>query len=245
MGYTTDFTGEVTIDPPLNEDETSFLSDFNATRRMHRTRGPLFVKGTGIQGQGNDKDVLNFNASDPDQPGLWCQWVPTEGGEALEWDGGEKFYNATEWMEYIVHRLLSPAAREYVNAHITEDPRLASFTCDHTVNGEIEASGEEPGDVWVIRVEDNVVTAADGKVVYDDPVVRVWTLTVDANSPIVTMVFATEQECFEALKEHYIDEADPDFDITTAEGMGALVDYLTEEQGVVLYIDEHSVVVPR
>lgn len=170
MGYTTDFSGSVDIQPPLNEDEISFLDDFNRSRRMHRTKGPLFVKGSGMMGQGSDADVLAYNNPDPDQPGLWCQWVPDEyadpEGSGLTWDGGEKFYNAAEWMEYIVNRLLSPAAREYVDKHKDEDPRLASFTCDHVINGTIEAEGEESGDLWQITVTDNVVDTTDGKVVY-------------------------------------------------------------------------------
>jgi hypothetical protein len=168
MGYTTDFSGTVTIDPPLNEDEISFLEDFNRTRRMHRSGGPLFVKSDGPCGQGSGPDtVLDGNRPDPDQPGLWCQWVPDEyadpPGSELGWDGGEKFYNAAEWMEYIVNKLLSPAARAYVDAHLNEDERLKSFTCDHKVDGVIEAEGEEPGDLWKIVVEADAATGPDGQ----------------------------------------------------------------------------------
>ena len=32
------------------------------------------------------------------QPGLWCQWVPTDDGHALVWNGHEKFYRSSGWM---------------------------------------------------------------------------------------------------------------------------------------------------
>lgn len=36
----------------------------------------------------------------PEYPGIWCQWVIDNG--VLEWDGIEKFYNYTEWLEYLI-----------------------------------------------------------------------------------------------------------------------------------------------
>jgi hypothetical protein len=164
MGYTTNFGGSVTIEPPLNEDEISFLQDFNETRRMKRKNGPLFIDGSGNFGQNRLPDIEDFNSPHPDQPGLWCQWVPDDAGRALAWDGGEKFYNSVEWMEYII-RLLSDM--EYVAAHSDEDARLAGFTCNHVVNGVINASGEEPGDVWRLLVQNNVVTRHEAKLVWE------------------------------------------------------------------------------
>src|SRR5690349_23867728 len=85
MGYTTYFNGSIDIVPPLNEDEISFLKDFATTRRMHRANGPLFVKGEGHYGQGHGPDeIYDSNRPDPDQPGLWCQWVPSEDGTYID-----------------------------------------------------------------------------------------------------------------------------------------------------------------
>ena len=39
------------------------------------------------------------------------------------------------------------------------DPEFARFTFDHTVNGTIEAQGEDPDDAWTLTVTENVVTA--------------------------------------------------------------------------------------
>lgn len=181
MGYTTEFQGEIRIDPPLNDDEISFLNDLAGTRRMMRKLGPLFVGGSGFYGQGDDADIIDSNTPSGErldrwswrtpvegwikyyeengQPGLWLQWRPNDDGTALRWDGGEKFYNSEEWMRYLIDKLLSPMAGDYLIQHGREDERLSSFTYDHTLNGVIHAQGEEDDDMWKLVVENNVVTA--------------------------------------------------------------------------------------
>lgn len=172
MGYTTEFEGKVTIDPPLNAKEVKYLTKFNETRRMDRENGPYFVGGTGPYGQGDDPDVRDHNSPPEGQPGLWCQWTPGDvveddmgepvSASSLEWDGGEKFYYATEWMRYLIDHFLShePLAK-LNNKHF-------DFLQGHTVNGTIYAEGEDPGDNWKIVVKDNIVTEVQGHVVYDD-----------------------------------------------------------------------------
>lgn len=169
MGYTTEFDGYVSVSPPLNPAEVSFLTDLANTRRMHRTEGPLFVTATGFAGQDRTDTILDYNSPDPDQPGLWCQWEPSDSGTTIQWDGGEKFYAAAEWMKYLVTNLFAPTAREYVTQHAHEDPRLEHFTCDHTVNGFIDAQGEEPDDRWRLIVRDNVVMIALAEVAFLEP----------------------------------------------------------------------------
>lgn len=165
MGYTTDFYGHVTVTPPLNADELAYLTDFSLTRHMDRTKGPLFIDPDGGLAWVRPTDVLNHNRPSPEQPGLWCQWAP-DGAESISWDQGEKFYCAPEWMVYLIDCLLSEKARAYVDAHMDEDPRLASFTCDHFVNGTINAQGEDPDDRWRLQVVDNEVTVAQGTTSY-------------------------------------------------------------------------------
>ena len=58
---------------------------------------------------------------------------------------------------YIISFLLSPIARPYIDAHLDEDPRLASFTCDHVLNGVIFAQGEDDEDQWELRVISSLV----------------------------------------------------------------------------------------
>ena len=113
MGYTTTFESRIEIVPPLNAEEIIYLKKFNQTRRMARTRGPYFVGGTGMMGQGNNLDLTDHNRPPEGQPGLWCQWRPTEDGSAIEWDGGEKFYDSPEWMKYLIQHFIGtdPLAR--------------------------------------------------------------------------------------------------------------------------------------
>jgi hypothetical protein len=149
MGYTTYFSGSVTIDPPLNTGEIAFLKKFNETRRMQRANGPYFVDGSGFAGQGSDPDIENFNAPPDGQPGLWCHWMPTDDGAEIVWDDGEKFYEAAAWMKYIITHFLQPDA--------LAKKQLPFLQANHTVNGTIEAQGEESEDRWDLIVKDNKV----------------------------------------------------------------------------------------
>lgn len=165
MGYTTDFNGEITIDPPLNPSELAFLNDFSGSRRMCRKNGPLYAVPGDNYGQNQTDDVLDYSEPDPDQPGLWCQWISPD-GTTIEWDGGEKFYNSEKWMKYLITHLFTPDAREYVKDHLDEHPMLAEFTFDHIFNGTISAQGEDPDDKWALYVEDNIVSVADAVLTY-------------------------------------------------------------------------------
>lgn len=159
MGYTTDFEGAVEVEPPLNKDEISFLKDLVESRRMHRLRGPLYVLGASDHFGNEDRsDVVDYNRPAVTQPGLWCQWEPSDDGYLIHWDGNEKFYYSVEWMQYIIENLLSEAGRDYVEYHHSGDPRLDKFTFNHVVNGEIHAQGEDEDDTWKLVVKDNIVT---------------------------------------------------------------------------------------
>lgn len=163
MGYNTDFYGVVTVEPALNAQEIEYLNKFSRTRRMNRAAGPYFVDGTGDFGQGNDADIRNYNQPPEGQPGLWCQWVPSEDGTQIEWDGGEKFYEGFEWMKYIVEQFLQtePVAKQ-------KEPERFAFLQGHVCNGEIEAHGDEYDDIWMIRVKDNKVTRLNGRIEFDE-----------------------------------------------------------------------------
>lgn len=150
MGYTTEFEGQIAVEPPLSKDEIEFLTKFAKTRRMNRLNGPYYVDGTGFAGQGCDQDVINYNEPPRGQPGLWCKWVPTEDGTAIEWNGVEKFYDSEEWMRYIINHFLS-------KDHFAKLP----FLTGHTLNGTILAQGESITDRWMLQVVDNAVTSID------------------------------------------------------------------------------------
>jgi hypothetical protein len=168
MGYTTEFSGHVTVEPPLNQEEIDYLNAFSRSRRVKRTRGPYFAEDfdSGVWRQegpispGKQDDVIDGNSPPEGQPGLWCQWVPSDDGTRIEWDGGEKFYSSVEWMSYSINHFLKPDC--YAKGE------LPFLQANHICNGEIEAEGEESGDVWKLVVTNNRVQQIEGRIVYDD-----------------------------------------------------------------------------
>ena len=113
MGYTTEFQGTLELDRKLDDETHTELDQLN--QRRH----------------GGDIDHDGF-------PSFYCQWVPTEDGKAIMWDGGEKFYGYIEWLQHIIDKYLKPK--------------------DYVLNGKLLYSGEEIGDTGSITVENNVIT---------------------------------------------------------------------------------------
>lgn len=162
MGYSTDFTGRIEIDPPLNQSEINYLTKFSYTRRMKRTQGPYFV-AVDVDGAEDEKGVINFNEPPKPQPSLWCNFEPTEDGTALVWNESEKTQCGKEWIQYLIDYFLQ------ANDHLVADActYFKDFTFNHVCNGELIAQGEDPDDIWKIVVKDNVVTVKRGRVVFD------------------------------------------------------------------------------
>jgi hypothetical protein len=163
MGYTTTFNGRFTLDKPLAAGHAEYLKRFAETRRMKRADydaskmpdparelvglplggpdAPYFTGGIGDFGQGHDKSVRGHGNRPPEgQPGLWCQWVPTEDYAGIEWDGGEKFYHYVEWLQYLMDHFLSPWG--------------------YSLSGEVSYQGESSDDCGVIRVVGGKATTA-------------------------------------------------------------------------------------
>ncbi|MHB0929388.1 MAG: hypothetical protein ACYC3W_10905 [Candidatus Nanopelagicales bacterium] len=173
MGYTSYFTGNVRVTPPLNSVEITYLTAFSETRRMDRERGPYFVDPpistsgpktnslslaldyNKISDTMQKKEWVNYNQPPEGQPGLWCQWVPALDGKSIAWNEAEKFYNSAEWMQYLIDHFIGdqPIARQqYPDAVFLEG---------HTVSGKIEVSGEDEDDHWFLEVIDNQVYVLD------------------------------------------------------------------------------------
>lgn len=166
MGYTTDFSGDFKLDRPLTAEHKAYLAKFAETRRMKRNatvtetrpdpirlaaglpvgdEGGYFVGHEEFRGcEWNASDVVDGNAAPSGQPGLWCQWVPNESGDVIEHDGGEKFYNYTEWIKYLIQHFLS--------------------VWGYVLNGTVEWQGEDSRDIGRIIVENNVVHIENGVV---------------------------------------------------------------------------------
>ena len=92
--------------------------------------------------------MTDSNKPPTGQPGLWCQWTPNDDGTAIVWDGGEKFYDYVAWLEYLVKNFLKPWG--------------------YVLNGTVNWSGEDQGDVGKIVAKDNKVSKVRGKIVYTD-----------------------------------------------------------------------------
>jgi hypothetical protein len=160
MGYTTDFIGNFELDKPLTKDQFRYLVAFSDTRRMRRdpsiarefkdkrrkavnlpigNEGEFYVGDQSNFGQAHDASVTNYNAPPYTQPGLWCQWVPTDDLQGIEWNGAEKFYSYVEWLTYLIDNFLGPWG--------------------YKVSGKVRWEGEDREDTGIIEVEDNVVRA--------------------------------------------------------------------------------------
>lgn len=167
MGYHTDFQGEFGIDKPLAPEHLAYLAAFNQTRRMSRNaeetkklsdpiriaaglpvgeNGGYFVGSSRNMGQDQTSDITDYNHAPAGQPGLWCQWTPNEDGTVIQWDEGEKFYDYTEWIQYLIANFLKPWG--------------------YVLNGTVEWDGESRGDIGRIVIIDNVVTTQEGKVTF-------------------------------------------------------------------------------
>jgi hypothetical protein len=109
MGYTTNFDGGLKFNRVLNVTEFNHLKDFSEERH-----------------------------DESDYPGIWCQWVSNDEGTELVWDGGEKFYEYVEWLEWLIDNYF-------------ESQSLV-------LNGTIRWQGEDISDVGRIDVKDNHVT---------------------------------------------------------------------------------------
>lgn len=89
---------------------------------------------------GEAKQLLEFN-EDPDKvpaphPNSYMQWVPGSTLDCIGWDGGEKFYEYAEWLQWIVLWL---AARGISSSGI------------------LSWSGEQAGDTGTLTVIDGRV----------------------------------------------------------------------------------------
>ncbi len=170
MGYTTDFEGRFDLDRIMDSEHAAYLKAFAETRRMKRdpakaealadpirlavglpigAEGGYFVGGAGFKGQDRDPSVIDGNWEPEGQPGLWCQWTPTDDHEGIEWDGVEKFSAYTEWLEYLIGHFLGPWG--------------------YQLNGKVEWQGEATTDLGTIHVRNNVVRAMAARVVRPEP----------------------------------------------------------------------------
>lgn len=84
---------------------------------------------------------IDLNEVNPGMPSFYCQWIPTEDCQGIEWDGNEKFYKAFDWLKFIIKHYLEPWG--------------------YILNGTVEiryGSNEYPFENGILEVRDNEVT---------------------------------------------------------------------------------------
>lgn len=113
MGYTTSFEGKVDFSRPLA------VPEFNQLKELA------------------NYDQALYNKYSPEHPDSYNQWEPSEDGMSLRWNGGEKFYDYVDWLEWLVKNYFKPRSIE--------------------LNGTFRYQGEEIGDVGRIEVKDSSV----------------------------------------------------------------------------------------
>ena len=168
MGYTTTFSGKFVIDRPVDEETYDLLNGLASTRRMKRDirklgrrvyvgkvkrvtkeivaqwtkefgeQGEFWVGDTNNSGQNNADDIIDYSKPPDSQPSLWCQWNIEADKQTIEWGGGEKFYKYTEWIEYLIEKVLAPRG--------------------YKLNGVVTWQGEDDEDAGQIEIVDNVVS---------------------------------------------------------------------------------------
>lgn len=172
MGYTTDFDGGFELSPNATDEFVEYINNFSTVRHMPRDIEVLkeadpdwashcFHTDLGRLGEyylGPDETSVTdhncgaFGSGDPKvfTPGLWCQWRiekdPRSKRYYLCWDGGEKFYAYIEWLQYLIDHFFS---REGI-----------------LLNGTVKWAGEEPEDLGIIEVRDNIIDARRARIIY-------------------------------------------------------------------------------
>lgn len=116
MGYSTSFDGQFAITPTLT------LADFNLLKDIGR----------------HDIRSKDFPVPSEHYPGLLCQWEPTRDGNGLKWNGGEKFYDYVEWLEWLIANVFLPRG--------------------YSLSGQVRYSGEDFNDRGTISIVNGKVT---------------------------------------------------------------------------------------
>lgn len=161
MGYDTNFFGEFELDKELTKDQHKYLCLFNEKRHFQikdsffeKKSKPSVMKNLNIDfGEDGcfyvdeennlkyyDSSIIeiakNYNRPPGDCPGLWCGWIPSNDKKHIIWDRVEKFYNYTEWLNFIISKFLNPWEIE--------------------IFGSVKFQGEHPNDVGFIRIKDGI-----------------------------------------------------------------------------------------
>ena len=143
-------------------------TDTRTPDEIYGKEGEFFCYDEGDYGQARDYSIIDYNTPPNQisfndvkytdywkenqrridnglcQPALLNGWVISDDGTELEWNGGEKFYYYTQWLQYMIDNFFSKWGI--------------------MLNGTVQWSGEETNDVGKIIVVDNFMEIFDGHV---------------------------------------------------------------------------------
>lgn len=80
-------------------------------------------------------------------PGIWCDYEVSPCGDLITWNGNEKSYSMEKWLGVLIKKFFVPHGQ--------------------VLDGQMKATGEQPGDNWLLVCKDNVVSVKQGRVVYE------------------------------------------------------------------------------
>lgn len=121
MGYTTQFQGVVKIKPELTASQIKFIEGMFGDMR-----------------EWNPEEAKRLDFT-------WFDFTFNDTLDGLKWDGTEKFYDATEKMQYIIDRV------------VEKWPNIK-------FEGILQAQGEEFDDRWKLVVKNNKATKVPVKI---------------------------------------------------------------------------------
>lgn len=151
MGYTTDFVGNLTITPSLNDAEIEYLDSFRLSRRCQREGGPYAVPGNPRAEDHADFAGDSYNQRADGQPNLWCDWEVCWEGDCLAWNGTEKSYAMIPWVRYLIRHFLKPGGEAHGH------PGFEEFTFDHVVDGMVVGCRRDTKELRAVIVRNNRV----------------------------------------------------------------------------------------
>lgn len=186
MGYTTDFTGQFTLDKTLTEAQHAYLDQFSLTRRMKRDVRVLEGKLDKAITRHRMQLELAENFNDPIREAVF---LPLGPDGAYFVGGGKDFgqqhdqsiidYNDPPegqpglWCQWVPTKdgkgIEWNGAEKFYNYEEWLEYIIENFLISwgYTLNGEVEWYGENRDDIGKIIVTDNEISTKEGKIVYE------------------------------------------------------------------------------
>lgn len=152
MAYSIDYIGHISVFPPLNEAEFSFLTAFcESTHELGMAKYDVSDNPRAPHPAGAVRALERPN----DLPGVFCPWLPSCTGRCfvIPNDGSDR-RDAAVWLEFLIDHFLKPGAQ----ASRSGIEEFASFAFDHRVDAVVAAHRSDSGALWLIRADGDEVT---------------------------------------------------------------------------------------